>query len=186
MTSKQTIIIGIDDAKIFELTADSDSSGDNVLTYATAIEVPNIQKMELTDVVTEKPLSKDEQVFDYSVKRDYIAWAFQSAKISLDALAILEGGAVTTTGVTPNQVNTYSITESSIPKYFKLEAKANYSAGEVGDFHLKLYKCKANNIDIQYVANDYAIVSVTGVAIPTKHDGRIKDYVINETPSEII
>lgn len=180
MTSKQTIVIGIDDAKIFELKPVNDSSG-SPLVYEAAIEVPNIQKIELTDVVTEKPLSKDEQVLDYSIKRDCIAWAFQSAKISLDALAILEGGTLT-----PSAPYVYSVTESSAPKYFKFEAKANYSAEEVGDFHLKLYKCKANNIDIQYVANDYAIVSATGVAIPTKHDGRIKDYVINETPSEII
>ena len=179
--SKQTIVIGIDDAKIFELTADSSSA----LTYAAAIEAPGIQKIELAPSVTEKGLNHDEKVLDYYVKTDYFAWAINSAKISLDVLAILEGGTVTTTGATPNQVYTYSINESSVPKYFKLEAKANYSAGEIGDFHLKLYKCKANNIDVLYSANDYAIVSASGVAIATTHDGSIKDYVINETATAI-
>lgn len=100
-------------------------------------------------------------------------------------LAVLEGGNVTTTGTAPNQVYTYSIDKTSVPQYFKLEAKANYTAGAAGDFHLKMYKCKANNIDIQYLANDYAIVSATGVAIATTNNGKIKDYVINETAAAI-
>ena len=179
--SKQTIVLGIDDAKISELTADSSSA----LTYGTAVDAPGVQKIEIMPSVTEKGLSSDEKILDYYVKQDYFYWSFNSAQISLDVLAILEGGTVTTNGASPNQVNTYSITQSSMPKYFKLEGKANYSAGAVGDFHFKLYKCKANNIDVQYLASDYAIVSATGVAIATTHDGRIKDYVINETAAAI-
>lgn len=179
--SKQTIVMGIDDAKIFALTADNSSS----LTYGTAISAPSIQKIELTPSVTEKGLKSDEKTLDYYVKTDYLNWAFNSVQISLDVLAILEGGTVTTAGTAPNQVYTYSINQSSIPQYFKLEAKANYSAGAVGDFHLKMYKCKANNVDIQYMANDYAIVSATGIAIPTINNGNIKDYVINETATAI-
>lgn len=179
--NNQTIVIGLDDAKIYELTTDSSS----VLTYGAAIDLPGLQKIELAPKVTEKALNKDEKVLDYYVKTDYISWAFNSTKISLDVLAILEGGTVTSAGTTPSQTYTYSINKSSAPQYFKLEAKANYTAGENGDFHLRLYKCKANNIDILYVANDYAIVSATGVAIPTTNNGNIKDYVINETATTI-
>lgn len=177
--SKQTIVIGIDDAKIFELTQDDG----NALTYGAAIDVPGIQKIEMTPNITEKALRSDEKVLDYYVKMDCISWAFYSAKISLEVLAILEGGTISTTGSSPNQEHTYSI--NGVPKYFKFEAKANYSAGEVGDFHQRLYKCKTNNVDVQYTASDYAIVSASGVAIPTTHDGRIKDYVINETAAAI-
>lgn len=179
--TRQAVVVGVDDLKIYELTADTTIS----LTYNTAIDVPGIQKIELAPSVTEKSLKEDEKVLDYYVKTDFIAWSFNSAKISLDVLAILEGGSVATTGTAPNQVNTYSITQASEPKYFKLEAKANYTAGENGDFHLKLYKCKANNIDILYLANDYAVVSATGVAIATTNNGKLRDYVINETPVAI-
>lgn len=179
--SKQSVVLGIDDAKIFKLTSDSTSA----LTYDTAIEVPGVQKLEIAAQATEKALKSDEKVLDYYVNTDYLSWAFYSSKISLDALAILEGGTVTLSGTTPNQTYTYSIGKSNAPEYFKFEAKANYTAGENGDFHLKLYKCKANNIDIQYLANDYAIVTATGVAIPTTHDGKIKDNIINETATAI-
>lgn len=179
--SKQTIVIGVDNARIFELTQDNT----NALIYGNAIDAPGIQKIELAPSVTEKSLSSDEKVLDYYVKTDFYYWSFNSAKISLDLLAILEGGVITTTGDTPNQTYTYSVSESSAPKYFKFEAKANYSAGEIGDFHLRLYKCKADNIDIQYFASDYAVVSASGVAIATTHDGSMKDYVINETATAI-
>ena len=179
--SKQTIVLGIDDAKIFELTADTAGS----LTYGSAVDVPGIQNVQLSPAFTEKGLKGDEKIMDYYIKLDLIHWAFHSAKVSLDVLAILEGGSISSTGTTPNEVHTYSVSDSSTPKYFKLEAKANYSAGEVGDFHLKLYKCKANSVDVQYSTQDYAIVSASGIAIPTINNSKIKDYVINETATAI-
>ena len=35
------------------------------------------------------------------------------------------------------------------------------------------------------MASDYAVVSASGIAIATTHDGSIKDYVINETVAAI-
>lgn len=179
--SNQSVVLGIDDAKIFKLTADSSSA----LIYDSAISLPGLQKIEIASKVTEKELKSDEKVLDYYVNIDYISWMFNSTKISLEALAVLEGGTLTLSGTTPNQVYTYTTSKTSAPNYFKLEAKANYTAGANGDFHLKLYKCKVNNVDIQYLSTDYAIVSATGVAIATTNNGKIKDNVINETATAI-
>ena len=179
--SSQAIVLGIDDAKIFQLTQDDSSA----LSYATAVDVPGIQQVHLSPTFTEKGLKGDEKILDYYIKLDLIHWSFNSAKVSLDVLAILEGGTTTSSGTTPNQVNTYSLNTSNTPKYFKLEAKANYTAGEAGDFHLRLYKCKANSVDIKYSTQDYAIVSASGIAIPTTNNGNIKDYIINETSTAI-
>jgi hypothetical protein len=179
--SKQTILLGVDDAKIFELTADTSSA----LTYGSAIDVPGIQKIDLTPKFTERGLKGDEKILDYYVHLDLIAWEIHSAKISLDVLAILEGGTITSSGTTPNQSNTYTVKDSSTPKYFKIEAKANYTAGEVGDFHMRLFKCKATSVDIDYTTQDYAIVTARGIALPTVNNGNIKEYVINETATAI-
>lgn len=179
--SNQTVVLGIDDAKIFQLSADTGSA----LTYATVLSLPGLQKLEIASQVTEKALKSDEKVLDYYVNTDFISWAFYSTKISLEALAVLEGGTLTLSGTTPNQTYTYSTTKNSMPNYFKLEAKANYTAGANGDFHLKMYKCKVNSIDILHLASDYAIVTATGVAIPTTNNGKIKDNVINETATAI-
>jgi hypothetical protein len=179
--SKQTVVLGIDDAKIFQLTADTASA----LTYGSPIDVPGIQKIDLTPKFTEKGLKGDEKILDYYVNLDLIAWEIHSAKVSLDVLEILEGGTTVTTGTTPNQVHTYTVKDTSNPKYFKIEAKASYTAGEAGDFHMRLFKCKATSVDIDYTTQDYAIVSASGIAIPTTNNGNIKEYVINETATAI-
>jgi len=181
--SKQTILLGIDEAKITAIQSDENSGSDP--TYeATGYNVPGIQKIGLAPSYTEKGLKGDEKILDYYINLDFIQWEFHSAKISLDVLAILEGGSITPSGTTPNQVNTYSVSTSSAPKYFKIEGKTNYSAGEVGDFHFILYKCKANSVQVEFSTQDYAIVSASGIAIPTAN-GKIKNYIINETATAI-
>ncbi len=74
---------------------------------------------------------------------------------------------ITSTGSTPNQKHTYTLSDTSTPKYFKLEGKINYSPDTIGDFHLVLYKCKALTVDVAYQSQNYAIVSASGIAIPT-------------------
>ena len=179
--SKQAVLLGIDDAKISELTADTSGS----LTYGSAIDVPGIQNIILQNNYNQKPLYSDERVGDYYSQFDSISWAFSEAKINLDVLTILEGGSIASTGTTPNQVNTYTLSNTSAPKYFKLEGKVNYSSGEVGDFHMKLYKCKVGSLQVEYKCQNYAIVSASGLAIATVNNGKIRDDIINETVASI-
>lgn len=180
--SKQSVLLGVDDFKIWELTADTSSS----LTYsATGYDVPGIQKISLSPNFTEKGLKGDEQIMDYYIKLDLIHWEFRSAKINLDVLKILEGGDYQSSGTTPNQIYTYTLLGSNTPKYFKMEGQIKYSAGEIGDFHFRLLKCKANSVQIEHSTQDYAIVSASGIAIPTINNNKIKELLINETASAI-
>lgn len=179
--SKQPILLGLDDAKIFELTADTSSS----LTYGTAIDVPSLQNISLSNNYNSKTLYSDEKVTDYYSNLESIYWSINSAKVSLDVLAILEGGSVTQTGTTPNQVNTYTLSKSSMPKYFKLEGKVNYSSGEVGDYHMRLYKCKVASLNVEFKNQNYAIVSASGIAVATLNNSKIREDIINETAVSI-
>ncbi len=178
--SKQSVILGVDDVKIFELTEDSAA-----LTYGSAVDVPGIQRIDLSPKFTEKGLKGDGKILDYFIQLDTIGFSFDSAKVDLDVLAILEGGSLTSEGTAPNQTHTYTVSADDSPKYFKLEGKANYTGGEFGDFHFTLFKCRANSVVVEYKTQDYAIISATGIAIPTTFDGKIKEYQINETPAAI-
>lgn len=178
---KESGLLGLDDVKIFELTADDASN----LTYGSAVNVDSMQNIDLAPNYTQKALMQDEEIDGYYQKLKSISWSFANAKVSLDALNILEGGTITTTGTTPNEVHTFTLTDDSEPKYFKLEGKINYSTDSIGDFHLVLYKCKALDIQVGYRAQNYAIVSAAGIAIPTVNNSKIRDYVINETATEI-
>lgn len=177
----QSGLLGLDDVKIFELTTDDASN----LAYGSAVDVAGIQNIDLKPNYVQKQLMQDEEVDGIYQKLKAITWAFSNAKVSIDALKILEGGTLTSSGNTPNQKNTFTLIEDSEPKYFKLEGKIDYSTDAIGDFHLVLYKCKALTLEVAYRAQNYAIVSASGIAIPTVNNSKIRDYVMNETATSI-
>jgi len=179
--TKEAGLLGLDDVKIFEVTADTSQT----LTYGSAVDVPGMQNIELSPSYIQKPLMQDEEIDGYYSKLKSISWSFANAKVSLDALNILEGGSITSSGTTPNQKHTFTLTDTSEPKYFKLEGKINYSSDAIGDFHLVLYKCKALSVQVEYKAQNYAVISASGIAIPTVNNSKIRDYVVNETAAPI-
>lgn len=178
--AKESVILGIDDAKMFPLTTDDSTE----LAYGAAVDIPGVTSLKLSPKFVEKELRGDESILDQYSKLDYIDWSFENSVMSLDALAILLGGAVTASGVTPNRSQTYKLNKSHKPGYFKIEGKSDYA--DVGDAHAVLYKCKANKVDYSFVGEDYAKVSAAGKAIPTKYNGDIKDIVFNETAVDIV
>jgi len=179
--TKEAGLLGLDDVKIFEVTADTSES----LTYGSAVDVPGMQGIDLAPNYIHKPLMQDEEVDGYYSKLQSVSWSFANAKVSLDVLHLLEGGSITTSGSTPNEKHTFTLSDTSEPKYFKLEGKINYSTEAIGDFHLVLYKCKALSVQVGYRAQNYAVVSASGIAIPTVNNGKVRDYVVNETAAAI-
>lgn len=177
--TRESLVLGINNAKIAELTMDDSTE----LTYDKFVNVPGITALSLTPEFDEKELRGDEKVLDHRTKLIAIEWSFENVMLSLDALAILEGGTVTTDGATPDETYTYSVTDRDLPKYFKLQAKSDYT--EVGDIHIVLYKCKANEVEVTLEGEEYATVSASGKAIGTVNNGKVRDIIFNETAKEI-
>lgn len=177
--TKESVILGINDAKISPITVDDSTA----LTYGVAVDVPGITQLKLTPTFIEKQLKGDESVIDTYAKLEQIDWSIEYGVVSLDALAIMIGGTVTSGGVEPNQTQTFTLTKNDLPQYFKLEAKTDYT--DVGDAHFILYKCKCTSFDYTLQGEEYATISASGKAIPTMNDGKVKDIVFNETAVEI-
>lgn len=177
--TKETLVLGVNDAKISELLVDTAAT----ITYGPLIDVPGITKIEVKPTIAEKDLRGDEKILDIHTKLEFIEWSFENSRLSLDALAILLGGTVASSGATPNQVNTYTLTGDDVPKYFKLEGKADYT--DAGDMHIVLHKCKASSVSYALQGEEYAKVSASGKAIATVRNNKVKDVVINETAKAI-
>lgn len=183
----QSGLLGLDDVKIFEVIHDegpSEQYPQGRLDYGSAVDVAGMQNIDLKPNYVQKQLMQDEEIDGVYQKLKAITWAFANAKVSLDALNILEGGTITSE-TTPTVKHTFTVSQDSEPKYFKLEGKIDYSTDAIGDFHLVLYKCKALDIQVAYRAQNYAIVSAAGIAIPTVNNSKIRDYVMNETATTI-
>jgi phi13 family phage major tail protein len=171
----ETKVLGINDAKIFELLTDTSKT----LTYDTPVDVPAIRRLRVSPSFLEKELKGDEAVLDTYSKLESIEWSFENAKISLDALAVMIGGKVTQG--TNNQ--TYTLKSDDVPSYFKLVGKADYT--DAGDIHVVLYKCKAISVEYELQGEEYAVVTASGKAIGTVNNKKIKDVIINKTATDI-
>jgi len=171
----ETKVLGINDAKIFELLTDTSET----LTYGTPVDVPGIRRLRVSPSFLEKELKGDEAMLDTYSKLESIEWSFENAKISLDALAVMIGGEVTQGA--NNQ--TYTLKSDDVPSYFKLVGKSDYT--DAGDVHVVLYKCKATSVEYELQGEEYAVVTASGKAIGTVNNKKVKDVILNETATEI-
>lgn len=184
--TKETKLLGINDLKICLIDEDTDTDYRLASTGGSAdlVDIKGIQTLALTPTFIEKDLRGDEVVLDRYSKLDTINWSFTNAIMSMDALKVFLGGEIV--GTTTSQ--TYTLRGLDLPNYFYLEAQTLYS--DAGDFHVILYKCKASKVDYELKGEDYAIVSVSGMAIPTQHtfgesSGRMKSVVTNQNATAI-
>src|SRR4051794_12596563 len=92
------------DAKISPMTADPEGGA---ATYGASVDVPGIKSVGLTWQITSKELRGDNKRLDVDVSITGIRLQFAHAKLSLDALAILLGGSVIDSGLTPAQKARY-------------------------------------------------------------------------------
>jgi hypothetical protein len=110
---------------------------------ATGKTVPRI--IELDSSVTRS--SKDLEATDRIVATHSFAKAMEGSMdaggVNLDALAVLEGGLVTTAGSGLTLVNTYKVASDQVEAYFKIEAQMYADDG--GDMHLIIWKAKVTN-----------------------------------------
>ena len=103
--------------------------------------------------------------------------------ISLEAMAILTGRTLSTTGSTPNEVKTMTASAGERLPYFKVYGK---SLGEGDDdVHVLLFKCKLTEgpeNTLQY--GEFSKPTVKGVAVDDGTNG-VFDVVINETADDL-
>ena len=153
-------------------------------TYSTSVDVGGITTLSLTPNFLEKELRGDEAVLDRYSRLETITFTFEHSYINLDALAVILGGAVAASGATPNQKQTFTLLSTDVANYFKIEGQSKYA--DVGDVHVTLFKCKANKCDYELVGEDYAKVSVSGMAIPCISNSKLKEIVFNESATAIV
>ena len=107
--------------------------------------------------------------------------------ISLAAYKAMAGGTVTTTGVTPATITTFTKKVTDSRPYFKAEGQAINDNG--GDFHAVLYRCRASDsLEGELGDGAFWLTSASGSALPSLITGKediLYDFVINETAAAI-
>jgi len=178
-------LYAVDDCKIAKLTADPAGGSPS---YGSILDVPGIKTATISGTVDTKELRGDNQLLDKNSTLKSIQVAVQHAKLSLDVLAILQGGAVVDAGTTPNQTATYTLLGTDTMNYFKLEARTPANGADFigGDVHFVLHKLIISALpDIGLTEEDYRIVSFTADASPLISTSKFLTIVENETAAAI-
>lgn len=173
------------DVQIASMTSDTGTTP----VYGALVDIPGAIKVTATPKVESKRLEGDSKLLDVFTRITEYELEVEHGILSLDALAILQGGAVADSGTTPSQKATYSLTSANVKAgYWKLEGKWNHAGVGVGDVHVILYKCVMTDppsIEAPSASEDYGKPKFKAVAFATDSNDKWLDIVVNETATAI-
>jgi hypothetical protein len=168
---------GLRDVKLTPRNADG--------TYGTMVDLPAGRTLSWAEVEDFEELKGDDVVQAERGAGPTVNWSLEQGGISLEAYAVLAGGVVTTSGLTPNIVKTYSKSGLQSRPYFRIDGQAINDNG--GDTHPVIYKCKATgDIGGEFSEGSFELTSASGRGYPdVENDNELYDLVQNETAAAI-
>lgn len=173
---------GLRDTKVTPYTT---AAADTLDTTPT--DVPNARTMSFSEAEDFEELRGDDKVIAIRGKGASVEWEMEHGGISLPAYKAMAGGTVTTTGVTPATVTTFTKKVTDARPYFKSEGQAINDNG--GDFHTILYRSRASDkLDGELGDGAFWLTSASGQSLPSLITGSedvLYDFVINETATPI-
>lgn len=152
------------------------------------IDVPNVQTFEFADVEEFKTLRGDDSNVAIHGNGPGVEWSIEHGGLNMDAYVAIVGGAVLTTGVTPNVKKTYKKKSTDQRPYFQVEGQSISDSG--GDVHGVVYRCKCNeNVKGTWEDGEFWVTKLSGIGIPENELAAnlddLYDFVHNETKAAI-
>lgn len=171
---------GLRDVKLTPLGSDGATPG-------TPVDLPVSQTLSFSETEDFEELRGDDTVAASHGNGPTVEWDLESGGISLEAYAVMAGGTVTTTGVSPNEEKRYTKLSTEARPYFKIEGRAINDNG--GDFHGIIYRAKADgSLEGEMADGSFWISSASGKGYGSLESAfldRVYDFVHNETAVEI-
>lgn len=179
---RYTSIFSVDNAAITPMLTDPIAG---TATYGTKIDVPGIRSATFDPEILAKELFGDNAIQGRSAKARQIMSKIEAARLNLDILAVLMGGAVADSGTTPAQVTSWNLLGSSAGSYFKLEYRVLGvelpGAAGGGDLHVTFWKCKITGTALPVQMEEFAPLSFDVAAIARLADSKMVTLTENET-----
>jgi hypothetical protein len=172
----QSLPYGLRDVKISPISAAG--------VVGTSVDLPNSRTFSFEENEDFEELRGDDKVVATRGQGSTVSWELESGGIMLEAYAIMAGGLVVTSGVTPAQKKTYTKLGADSKPRFKVEGQAMSESG--GDFHVVLYNCKATEgISGELGDGAFWLSSGSGSAIPDPSTDKVYEFIQNETAAVI-
>jgi hypothetical protein len=150
----------------------------------TGVDLPASQTLSFSETEEFEELRGDDKVIAIRGKGPKVEWDLEAGGISLAAYVVIDGGTLTLTGSTPNQINTFTKLVTDARPYFQVEGQAISDSG--GDFHGTLFRARASSkVEGKMEDGKFWITSCSGEAIGDADDN-LYEFVQNETATAIV
>jgi hypothetical protein len=162
---------GLRDVKLTPI----DDAGDE----GTPVDLPIAQTFSFSEEEEFEELRGDDALQATRGTGPTCSWDLEAGGISLEAYAVIAGGEVVTSGITPAVKKSYKKTGTTVRPYFKVEGQAINDNG--GDFHGIVFKCRATeSLEGELADGAFWVTSASGIGLPNG-DGDLYEFVHNET-----
>lgn len=157
---------------------------DDAGALGTFVDLPAARTLSWTETEDFEQLRGDDVVQAERGNGAIVDWDLEQGGISLEAYAVLAGGEVVESGITPAAVRTYSKKGTDSRPYFRIDGQAINDNG--GDTHVVIYKAKATgDIGGEFSDGSFLLTSASGSGYPNGA-GDLYDIVQNETAAAIV
>jgi hypothetical protein len=168
-----TLPFGLRDVRLWSL----DNTGTRI---SPPVDLPVARTFSFKVVISSAQLMGDDIIQASHTYDPLVEWELEAGGYTMEALAVLLGGTVTTTGTTPAQVKTFSQKTTDSRPYFEVEGQAISDSG--GDMHAIVYRCKCDgDLDGKFDNGNFALTKATGKAYGRLDNQKLYDFVQNET-----
>lgn len=172
---------GMRDTKVTPYTTDA------ATTLGTGAKNPNARTLSFSEAEDYEELRGEDKVVAIRGLGASVEWEMENGGISIPAYKNMNGGSTLTSGVTPNQVTTYTKKVTDTRPYFKGEGQSISDKG--GDFHVVLYKSRASNgVEGELGDGAFWLTGASGVSLPASLTGKtdvLYEFVLNESVTPI-
>lgn len=148
--------------------------------YGEAVQVPGILSLQITPQIETKTLYGDSVVKDVYSRVTSAEIQLENSLMSVEALAVMQGGKVTKDGEPGSEVKHYTFTkDNATPPYFKIEGDWYYAGSGIAVAKVVIYKVKctqAPDITINDSSGDFGSLTATCSAVSCDSNGKWIDY----------
>lgn len=134
---------------------------------STPVDLPNSRTLSFSETEDFEELRGDDALQASHGSGPNVEWELEGGGVSLEAVALMYGGTVTTSGVAPNQVKTLTKRSGDVRPYFQIEGQSISDSG--GDLHIVIPRCKATgDLSGELGEGKFFLTGASGTGFPSK------------------
>ena len=153
------------------------------------VDLPYARTFSFKETEDFEELRGDDSLVAVDGAGPIVEWELESGGLPFEAVAIMYGGTVTTSGVSPNLKKRWRKLKGDTRPYFKVEGQVISDSG--GDVHGIVYRAKASDdMEGEFADGQFFLTNGKGQGLPCLVPGpdldAVYDFVQNETVAAIV